>query len=122
MVNELRFGSVTALQEEILRLQQEVRLLQQGNRVVGDGKTLSAELSSCHKMCNEMCVSNASLWRELLSLQQAYSRLKNELKMIVNSVGKDDNEEMKPLIGLVHELVNKNCYSSTVLMSFLIDL
>lgn len=114
MVNELRFGSVTALQEEILRLQQEVRLLQQGKRIVGDGKTLSAELSSCHKMCNEMCISNASLWRELLFSQQAYSRLKNELKMIVKSMEKDDNEDTKPLINLVHELVNKNCYSSTV--------
>ena len=120
MVNEVRFGSVAALQEEILRLQHQIKELQNNREVVWTqgNQSLAKELSYCHQMCCELYYSNASLWKELYSSRKAYGHLQNELKILLERMGGED-ENLTALMHITSELLEKSCYS-TVVMGLLI--
>lgn len=129
MINETRFGSVTALQEEIVRLQEQVKQLQESRGVysVHSNQSLTHELSLSHQMCCDMYYRNADLWRELYTLQKAYSRLQREVKVVLDSLerknqeGSDGaNEYVSSLIHIATHLVNKNSYSTIVCVACLL--
>ena len=79
VVNEVRFGSVAALQAEIARLQtqlQQVSHLDDSHVSV----QLMKELVSAHRSASEMYIQNAELWRQLHGLQTSILRLRCELR------------------------------------------
>ena len=125
MINETRFGSVTALQEEIARLQEQIKQLQTNRGPLSNypNQTLSRELSSSHQLCREMYYSNASLWRELYTLKNTNQRLQKEMKLLLDVMSRIFRGESNPLTeevltSLTHittDLIDRNCYSSIVL-------
>ena len=91
----------------------------------------SFELSKCNKMCSEMYYMNASLWREYYSLQQHYTHLQCELKLllslierkknssrlliVVNSIDDDNQSTYQLLLQIITELLNEKESQSNVL-------
>ena len=124
VINETRFGSVTALQEEVARLQEQIKQLQTSHSVISSypNQTLSRELSASHQLCREMYYSNAGLWRELYTLRNTNKRLQKELKLLLDVMNRIYKGESNPLTdeyltSLTHittDLLDRNCYSSIV--------
>ena len=78
-MNEVRFGSVAALQAEIARLQAQLQQVSHSN----DSRVsvqLMRELVSAHRSASEMYVQNAELWHHLHGLQESILRLRCELR------------------------------------------
>ena len=96
----------------------------------------SFELSKCNKMCSEMYYMNASLWREYYSLQQHYTHLQCELKLllslierkknssrlliVVNSIDDDNQSTYQLLLQIITELLNEKESQSNVLYYLII--
>ena len=128
VINEIRFGNVTSLQEEIVRLQQQIVELQsqERNQSIESGRSLSQKLRACHQMCREMYYTNASLWGEVNSLKQSYTHLQVEMKIVLDlleRVRKGEGLEMNEYISMINhiikELLYQNDFSSIVLLLFL---
>ena len=125
VVNEVRFGSVAALQQEITRLQQELRQLR-SSHPVADSPSFSSyllkELSVCNRTCSEMYCTVASLLRELNGMKDSYARLRNELRMKENVVDRmtkgefDSDEYVQSLKSTVNSLLRQNLNGNTVFL------
>ena len=123
VVNEVRFGSIAALQQEIARLQQELYQLRSSHPVAdspGFSSYLLKELSACNRSCSEMYCTVASLLRELNGMKDSYARLRNELRTkegVVDRMMKgvlENDEYVQSLKSTVNSLLRQNLNGNTV--------
>ena len=124
VVNEVRFGSVAALQQEIVKLQQELQQLR-SSRAVADSPGFSAyllrELARCHQTCSEMYCRTASLLRERNGWRESVERLRNELRTkeevvqrAMQGAAKGAEEYVRSLQSTVRTLLRQNLDGNTV--------
>lgn len=124
VVNEVRFGSVAALQQEIAKLQQELQQLR-SSRAVADSPGFSAyllrELARCHQTCSEMYCRTASLLRERNGWRESVERLRNELRTkeevvqrAMQGAAKGAEEYVRSLKSTVRTLLRQNLDGNTV--------
>ena len=123
VVNEVRFGSVAALQQEIAKLQQELQQMR-ASRSVSDSPGFSAyllrELALCNQTCSELYCRTASLVRERNGWSESVARLRNELRtkedvmqrVLSGTAGAD--EYVKSLKSTVQSLLRLNLDGNTV--------
>lgn len=123
VVNEVRFGSVAALQQEIAKLQQELQQCR-SSRSVSDSPGFSAyllrELARCNQTCSELYCRVASLVRERNGWRESVARLRNELRtkeevmrrMMSGAMEPDDY--VKSLKSTVQTLLRQNLDGNTV--------
>lgn len=123
VVNEVRFGSVAALQQEIAKLQQELQQCR-SSRAVSDSPGFSAyllrELARCNQTCSELYCRVASLVRERNGWRDSVARLRNELRTKEEVMERrmdgvvEPDDYVKSLKSTVQTLLRQNLDGNTV--------
>lgn len=81
VVNEIRFGSVPALQAEIQRLRAKLAAPRESDEASIPAKLLQ-ELVAAHETAAATFCQNAALWREIRSARETADRLRGEFRLL----------------------------------------